>query len=128
MNRAYIVFYFLLLIVFNGFGQGLEFSEVPENYRLYARDAVDSALVSISGKVKKDFDFQALSFKVYKDGTLYDNQKIDLGNKYFSLSAKIDAGLHQCRFELYTHKNQEDSLYMVADSLVCGDAYIISGQ
>ncbi len=128
MKRAYIVFYFLLLIVFNGFGQGLEFSEVPENYRLYARDALDSALVSISGKVKKGFDFEALSFKVYKDGTLYDNQKIDLEDKNFSLSTKIDAGLHQFRFELSTHKNQKDSLYMVADSVVCGDAYIISGQ
>lgn len=128
MNRAYIVFYFLLLTLFNGFGQSIEFSEVPENYRLYARDAVDSALVSISGEIKKDFDLKALSLKVYKDGLLYDNQKIDLEDKFFSMSTKIDAGLHQFRFELYTHENQKDRLYMVADSIVCGDAYIISGQ
>ncbi len=128
LNRALLVLCMLSLISFKLSGQGLEFAEVPEDYRLYARDALDSAKVSISGKVKKDFDFEALSFKVYKDGVLYDNQKIDLKDKNFYLSTKINAGLHQFRFELYTHKNQKDSLYMVANSVVCGDAYIITGQ
>jgi hypothetical protein len=81
MNRAAVVFNFLLLLLSKGLGQDLEFLEVPENYQLYARNAIDSTLVSISEKVKKDVDFEALSFKVYKDCKLYDNQKIDLGGK-----------------------------------------------
>ena len=128
LNRSLLVLFILSLISFRLSGQGLEFTEVPEDYRLYARDVLDSALVTISGKVKKDFDFEALSLKVYKDGVLHDNQKMDLIDNSFSLLTKINAGLHQFRFELYTHKNKMDSLYMVADSVVCGDAYIITGQ
>lgn len=127
-NKTFIVFYFLLLIVLKGFSQGLEFSEVPENNRLYARDLTDSAMVSISGKPKKGFDLQALSLKVYKDDKLYDEQKLEFDGKDFQITTKIDAGLHQFRFELFVRKNEKDSLYMVADNVVCGDAYIITGQ
>lgn len=127
-DRTFLIFCIHVLIGFSGLGQQLEFSEVPEDYQLYARDVVDSALVKISGKVGKISNFEALSLKVYKEGILYDNQKIDLVDEDFLLSTKIDAGLHQFRFELYIQKNEKDSLYMVADSVVCGDAYIISGQ
>ena len=128
MNKTTIVFYVLLLIFFKGFSQDLELSEVPENHRLYARDLTDSALVSIAGKPKKGFNFDALSLKVYKDDKLYNEQKLDVDGKEFQLSTKIDAGLHEFRFELFLHKDNKDSLYMVADSIVCGDAYVITGQ
>jgi len=127
-NKAFIVLYSLLLIVFKGFSQDLEFTEVPENNRLYARDLTDSSTVSISGKPKKGFHLEALSLKVYKDGKLYDEQKLEFDGKDFQMSTKIDAGLHQFRFELFVRNNEKDNLYMVADSVVCGDAYIITGQ
>jgi len=46
----------------------------------------------------------------------------------FSVSTKINSGLHQFRFEFYIKKNNIDSLYLTANNVVCGDAYIISGQ
>lgn len=127
-NKITVLLCFLLLIWPKGFSQDLEFAEVPENYRLYARDLTDSATVSIKGKPKKGFDLKALSLKVYKDGELYDDQQFDFDGKEFQISTKIDAGLHQFRFELFVQKNEKDSLYLVADNIVCGDAYIITGQ
>ena len=127
-NLALILFCSLLFIGIKGFGQDLVFSEVPENNRLYARDLTDSAMVYISGKPNKGFNLEALLLKIYKDGTLYDEQKLDFDGDDFQMSTKIDAGLHQFRFELFLRKNEKDSLYMVADNVVCGDAYIITGQ
>lgn len=127
-NSVVLLICCLLFIGLKGFGQDLVFSEVPENNRLYARDLTDSATVSISGKPKKGFDLKALSLKVYKDGILYDDQKLDFDGDDFQMSTKIYAGLHQFRFELFIRKNEKDSLYLVADNIVCGDAYIITGQ
>lgn len=109
-------------------GQELIISKAPEDYQLYARDKSDSAQVMISGKLAKGSELQGLSLKVLKDGAPYDNLNTLVEGNAFSLTTKIDAGLHQFRFELYTKKGNKDSLYMVADNVVCGDAYIITGQ
>ena len=128
--------YYLQCFVFSIFlcealgsqGQSLIIADFPEDYQLYARDESDSAEVKIRGRVAKDMKVSSLSLKVSKDGTIYDSQKISLEENAFSLTTKIDAGLHQFRFELYIQKQGRDSLYVAADSVVCGDAYIITGQ
>lgn len=121
----------LLIFVFTSLvahGQELIISKAPENYQLYARDETDSADVEISGKLGKGSTVKGLSLKVLKDGASYDLQEVSVKENTFSLTTRIDAGLHQFRFELYIQRQGKDSLYMVADSVVCGDAYIITGQ
>ena len=123
-----VVLLIAMLTVSIGFAQDLTLTEAPESYRLYARNQNDSAAVRIAGKVKKGVNVTSLALKVYKDEVLYDEQEIHIVDQSFSVTSKIYAGLHQFRFELFTKKNEQDSLYLVADKVVCGDAYIITGQ
>lgn len=106
----------------------LKFTQAPENYQLYARNEKDSATVHIEGKVDGVPNFEKLLLKVFKDGKPYNQHESSLTNKQFSFSTQIYSGLNQFKFELYAKKEKIDSLCFVADSIVCGDAYIISGQ
>ncbi|MDO5969582.1 sialate O-acetylesterase [Flavivirga aquimarina] len=126
--KGSLFFIFFITLTVNSTAQELKFTDVPEDYRLYARNKLDSAKVYVSGVVKGIPAFKEYSLKVFKNGVLYDTQKDTLKNKKFSLSTKIDAGLHQFKFEFYIKKNNIDSLYLTANNIVCGDAYIISGQ
>ncbi|CAH8283051.1 prolyl oligopeptidase family protein [Mariniflexile fucanivorans] len=126
--KACLCIYVFLFAISNLFAQKINFTEAPEDYRLYARDASDSALVFISGNIKGEPDFEEYSLKVFKDDELFVKEMGSLENKKFSISTKINSGLHKYRFEFYVRKNNKDNLYFVADNIVCGDAYIITGQ
>lgn len=127
-NKTLRCLLILFLCGFNAISQDVIFTEAPEEYQLYARSENDSAVVRFAGKLTKETDITELLLKVYKDKKPYDTQKVVITDKGFDLTTKIDAGLHQFKFELYVEKNKKESLYQVIDSVVCGDAYIISGQ
>ncbi len=118
----------LLLNIKSAFAQEINYIEAPENYQLYARDISDSATVSIHGKIKKGVTFNTVQLNVFKDGELYASEDCSLKNNQFLGDTRIDAGLHQFRFELLVNDGKKDSLIALADSVVCGDAYIITGQ
>ena len=63
-----------------------------------------------------------------KDGVLYDNKSVKIENREFKFSSIIQAGLFQYRFELYHQIESVEKLSFIADNVVCGDAYIITGQ
>lgn len=128
--KQFIFIFILALITIDGFSQEIKFSEAPEDYRLYAREKSDSASVLILGTIKGKGipNFKEFSLKVYKDDKLYDSKRDTLKNNTISIETKIHSGLHQFRFEFYIKRNNKDSLYLTADHVVCGDAYIISGQ
>lgn len=121
-------FLFFSLVIVGAFAQELTFTEAPENYRLYARNQNDSASVRFEDKVKKEENVTSLALKVYKDDVLYDHQEIPILDQSFSATSNIYVGLHQFRFELFTVQDSKESLYMITDNVVCGDAYIINGQ
>lgn len=126
--KTYLACILLLVSFLNGFSQELKFSEVPEDYQLYARNKLDSAEVKISGKVVGKEPFDGLLLKVFKDDKYYSSQEASFNKKSFSIGSKIHSGLHEFKFELYVKKNGKDSLYHTVSHVVCGDAYIISGQ
>ncbi|MDO7173353.1 sialate O-acetylesterase [Mariniflexile sp. AS56] len=117
-----------ILITSPFYAQEIVFSESPEDYQLYARDSSGKASVLFNGTVKGKPGFKVFTLKVYQDGTLYDTQKDTLKGNKISVSTKIHSGLHEFKFEFYIKKNNVDSLYFTADHVVCGDAYIITGQ
>ncbi len=119
---------FFALVATSVNAQEIKIIEAPEFYQLYARDATDSAEVVITGRVKGNGRVGDLSLYVYKDGKRYDHQKYSMNGESFAFSSRIHSGLHSFRFELYLEKDGRDSLCYMADSVVCGDAYIISGQ
>lgn len=124
-NIVLFVFTTIPLLVF---AQSLEVIKAPEDYQLYARDEKDSAEVNFAGKVSKGSLINALRLKVFKDGTLYDEQKTPLTKETFNLTTKIHAGLHQFRFELFVQEGTRENLFLQVNDVVCGDAYIITGQ
>jgi len=127
MKNKLVLFIFLFYSIFC-FSQEVELNQAPETNQLYARNEKDSANVSVRGKVL-DKEFKGkLTLKVFKDGNIYDTQEYAVSNQYFNITTRIDAGLHQFRFELYLNKNGNEALCFSADHVVCGDAYIITGQ
>ena len=65
---------------------------------------------------------------MYKDGILCQELDPEFENEKFNFSSTIKAGLFQYKFELYHQTNNEEKLLFIADNIVCGDAYIITGQ
>lgn len=126
LNSIYV--FFFLIHALQGSGQELSLTNAPEHYQLYARDMSDSARVGFTGQLAKGSLVKGLGLKVFKDGSLFDQKTVKIEGTTFSLATNIHAGLHQYRFELYVQKEGRDSLYFVADSVVCGDVYIITGQ
>ncbi|MDW5290126.1 sialate O-acetylesterase [Formosa sp. PL04] len=126
--RAFFTSIILLFITLHGFSQELHFSEVPEDYQLYARNELDSAEVKVSGKIIVGTNIEKLKLKIFKSNEHYDTKEIIVHNNEFSLATTIHSGLHEFKFELYVTKKGIDSLYYAADNIVCGDVYVITGQ
>ena len=123
-----IITFILFICVFSLYSQDIKFQDSPEDFQLYARDKSDSALVSVRGKLSKNLKPEAISLHVFKDKLPYSTQTCELNRTNFSAQTKIDAGLHEFRFELHLKGGEKDSVIILADSVVCGDAYIITGQ
>jgi hypothetical protein len=98
----------------------------PYPYQLFPRKANNQAVVKISGTYTGT---SILSFNVKKTSfsgetsTIY-NSSVSLVNHRFSVSIPINAELSEYTF---TYGIGSDE-YLIADHVVCGDAYIISGQ
>ncbi|WP_372772880.1 sialate O-acetylesterase [Mangrovibacterium sp.] len=126
--KILLTFFIFSFVQLASFSQSIKFSAAPEDYQLYARNQVDSAEVVIAGEFKGEQNVDGFSLKVFKDGVLYNQQNVGVKNKRFYCSETIHAGLHQFKFELYSSVDGRENLCFAADSVVCGDAYIISGQ
>jgi pimeloyl-ACP methyl ester carboxylesterase len=127
MLRNFTTVLFIILIQ-SLCAQGVQILEAPENLQLYARDASDSAIVTIRGKLKKGVEYDSIRLDIYKDKQAYSSESVVCNNKTFLINSRIDAGLHQFRFELNLIKDASEQIIVLADSVVCGDAYIITGQ
>ena len=99
----------------------------PKPLQLYCRDAQDSAVVAITGTIITTGP-ESVTVTLYKNNmqTLHLVQRLQYsgGTASFSFLPKIHAELSMYKFELYI----DTSLYTSADSVVCGDAFIIDGQ
>jgi hypothetical protein len=128
MMRNQFFFAFLFLLTTALVAQEIELSQAPENSQLYARNEKDSAEVILKGIVLEKTYKGKISLKVFKDGEIYDSQNYIVKDKAFNFKSRIDAGLHQFKFELFIEKNGIQTNCFSASNVVCGDAYIITGQ
>jgi hypothetical protein len=126
--KNYFVFLTFFIWTTSSFCQEVRLVQAPEDYQLFARNEKDSANVTIKGSVADKEYKGELTLKVYKDGEDYDSQSYSVEDQEFNLTSRIYAGLHQFKFELYINRNGNNELCFSADSVVCGDAYIITGQ
>ena len=128
MNFKLILTILFIFLVSNSYTQQLKLEQYPEDNQLYARDINDNASVVFSGSLSADSKVYKLLLKVYKDGILYDEIIPEIETNKFNFSLLIKAGLVQYKFELYHNADGVEKLSFVADNVVCGDAYIITGQ
>ncbi|MBK8550714.1 MAG: hypothetical protein IPL53_06495 [Ignavibacteria bacterium] len=108
------------------------FTQSPRNLQFFARDFQDSAVVPFAGNVSSS-GFDSIYLEVYRNNFLWNRKSLKLtyssGNAPFSLSQKIHAELSEYYFKLYIKDNTGSTILIKnADSIVCGDVYIISGQ
>ena len=137
---------FALLLAFILFGniqaQTLRLNQSPENYQLYARDSENKAVVPINGKIVEgdinvkisegDEKWKRIEFKCFRDGELIESKEMALNYVWshagFSFNQKIESGLVQYKFQLTLINGSKSEICFTADSIVCGDADIITGQ
>jgi len=103
----------------------------PRNLQLYARDNFDSAEVTNSGKINTA-GYDSVYMEVFKNASVWKRKGSKLiyanGSASFNLKQKIHAELSEYHFKLYLKSGSSSVLISKADSVVCGDVYIISGQ
>lgn len=98
----------------------------PVRHRLYARDAQNRCAVPYEVAATGAND--SLILEVHADGALQSRlSRPDLAGKVV-LPASIAAGLVSWRFTLLSRKGAALATLATADSIACGDAFIIYGQ
>ncbi|UCD37190.1 MAG: T9SS type A sorting domain-containing protein [Fidelibacterota bacterium] len=107
------------------------FSERPRALQLYTRDDNDSAVVVFSGTVVQT-GHDSIGVTVLKDGVRQERQAAALSyaadTAVFSLAPKIHAELSEYGFEVELVTGTTLTPVITVDSVVCGDAYILTGQ
>ena len=122
----------LALILFGNIeAQNIVLNQSPENYQLYVRNADNRAKVLLSGNVLND-KWPTLEMKCFKDGKLLEKKTEALkfnkqGTTSFKFEQEIESGLVQYKFQLTLVNGSKSEICFTADSIVCGDAYIITG-
>ncbi len=118
---------FLFILISTAFNQIISFTERPADLQLYPRDQQDSAAVTISGTVTEP-GYNAVKVDVFKNSDLWKSSGQSLsysnGTASFNLQPKIHAELSEYHFKVYL----DDHLVAEADSVVCGDVFLINGQ
>ena len=101
--------------------------ERPEEGQFYARDDTNLGTLTYNGTLKEKAE--AVFLKLYADDQRISTirGKPNKENEY-SLSAKLKPGLIKYKVEFGTSIGETEKILHTAGNLVCGDAFIITGQ
>ncbi len=113
-------------------GPSVRFTRLPASFQLIARSAQNTAEVPVTGRLLEG-GFSGVSLNVFRNNAPVFHQRQILSysgdEADFSLNATIRAELAEYRFEVYAARPAGDSVRLARrDSVVCGDAYVVSGQ
>ena len=107
------------------------FAKVPKHLQLYGRGTDDSASIPIVGTIFKP-GFDSVYTILYKADMPLLRTATHLsyteGRAPFEFSPRIHAELSEYRIEVHLKAGLFDSTIARADSLVCGDIFLIDGQ
>jgi hypothetical protein len=102
-------------------------TKAPKNFQLYPRGSNDSATVEIAGYVTGSSD-DSVQVSTYKNGVLSSTTTTLLSfsddTAHFAHQFAIHAELSEYRFIV----RLDTTTVLIADSVVCGDAFLIDGQ
>lgn len=123
----------LLLLVINTAHSQIAFTLdcFPTRLQFFARESNDSAKLCVSGSIDSA-GFDSIECKIIRSNKTFQLVRSVLtynnGSALFNLSPSIYAGLYEYHIRLYIYKTGVATLIKSADSVVCGDVYMINGQ
>jgi hypothetical protein len=108
------------------------FSQIPQDYQLYARNDNNLAIIPIQGTIQ-DKGWIAVSISVYRENKLFGYQKVNVQVKNpedsFSANPTIKAEKAEYSIFIYAFKNDQDSVLITKrTNIVAGDFYAIYGD
>ncbi len=111
--------------------QVVSYQSLPRNLQFFARDLNDSALVTYSGTLSTA-GYDSVFVEVFRNNILWNRKSNKLnytaGSASFNIGQKIYCELAEYKFKLFVKSGSNSTLLKTADSLVCGDVFIIAGQ
>jgi hypothetical protein len=123
LRRVFLIVFFglfpLVLI-------GQNIVNFPSTRALFPRNCLNKGYI----KVEVDnWQTPELRFKLYKDGIVLSDETVStISQHYKNDSIEIVAGLHFYKIELYDKNGPTENIVLSADSIVCGDIFLVNGQ
>ncbi len=103
----------------------------PTRLQFFARESNDSAKLCVAGSIDST-GFDSIECRLIRSSKTFQSVSSKLvynnGKAIFNLAPSIYAGLYEYHARLYIYKSGNATLIKSADSLVCGDVYLINGQ
>lgn len=130
-RRAVLAALFVLCLTGLSEAATITYTSQPRTFQFFARDSQDSALITYSGTVLTA-GYDSVFIEVYRNNLLWSrkNSKLNYvsGSAAFNIGKKIKSELADYRFKFYVKAGSTATLKHTADSLVCGDVYLVFGQ
>ena len=108
------------------------FSNLPQDYQLYPRNAHSDGIIPISGIVEVT-GYSYVSIQVFRNDTFFKYLKASLkydskGTGSFAAETSIKAELAQYSFKVFACKTTDSTLIVTRKNVVSGDVFIVDGQ
>jgi hypothetical protein len=130
MKKLFIIVFCLLSnIAFGQLIENISFTELPQDFQLFPRDANKNAIIPLKGTVLNRW--KTVSVLVFREGKIYAHQKakINAPANNFNLTPAIKAEKAEYSFKIYASDNDKDSTFIIEKkNLVAGDFYVIYGD
>ncbi len=116
-------------IVFGQFTENISFTELPQDFQLFPRDANKNATIPIKGTVINRW--KTVSVVVFREGKIYTYQKAKTNSpaNNFTLNPTIKAEKAEYSIRIYASDNDKDSTFIIEKkNIIAGDFYVIYGD
>ena len=126
---TFILLCLLSNVTWGQFIENISFTELPQDFQLFPRDANRNAFVPIKGVVTNRW--KTISVVVFREGKVYTYQKVktSLPNNNFALNPTIRAEKAEYSVKIYASDNDKDSTFIIEKkNIVAGDFYVIYGD
>lgn len=101
--------------------------EKPVDNQFYARDDKNEGTLYYNGTLDEAAD--SVFLKVYADDKPYKGESATPGtDKTYAFAVKLKPGLVKYKVEFGTKNGGKETVLQTVNNLVCGDAYVITGQ
>ncbi len=126
---SFILFCLFSHIAFGQFIENISFTELPQDFQLFPRDANRNTFVPIKGTVLNRW--KTVSVVVFREGKIYTYQKVKTNSpsNNFALNPTIKAEKAEYSIRIYASDNDKDSTFIIEKkNIVAGDFYVIYGD